>query len=271
MTTPTLPIPISPQGPPNLEGRGGRVARGRGRRRVWAALIAVVVLLLLVLAAVVGDNALRTHVAGLVKDGVEQSLPEGVEGEVVVRVGGFSAIQQYLAGSFDDIEITSENLDVNGNPVEAHVLAAGLPVDSSKPVRTARGTLALDEATVNSLVQIEGVDSVTLGDGELGIAGSTALLGFPIDYTATATPVLEGDTVVFTPTDAKINGADVPFADQILSAIAQDRLSVCVAEYLPKDVSVSGISIRPGRLTVAFRASSLVLDEQTLAERGSCG
>ena len=82
---PTLPIPVQ---------RTVR-RRRRGRR---ALLIALIVLVLLVIAAgiafLIGDRIFRSRAEAQIEQSVSQSLPAGVTGDVVAKVGGSSALLQ---------------------------------------------------------------------------------------------------------------------------------------------------------------------------------
>ena len=46
---------------------------------------------------------------------------------------------------------------------------------------------------------------------------------------------------------------------------------ICVASYLPQGVSVTDIQVSPGTATVTFDAPDLVLSQESLATKGSCG
>ncbi len=124
--TDTLPLPVQ------------RAPRKR-RHPVRTTLIVLLVLAVLaVVALVVGDGVFRSYAETQIDRSVQQSLPEGVTGTVHSKIGGGSAIQQYLHGSFDDVLLTSNDLRVEGGPASARIRVHGLPVNGSGTVRMRR-------------------------------------------------------------------------------------------------------------------------------------
>jgi hypothetical protein len=168
-----------------MSSRRGRAAR------IWITVIAIVVVLggLLVVADVVVRNIAEQQVA----DQLEQNLPDGVEGDVDVTIGGLSVIAQYLSGSMDRVELSAPELTVAGVPISVEVEARDVPPGLDAPVGHVTATIEADEAAVNQLVQVPGVrGELAFGDGTVGYSDTVEVFGLPIDYTATARPVAAG-------------------------------------------------------------------------------
>lgn len=251
----------------------GSPPRRRNRAaRIWITLL--VILGVLVALVVVADLIVRNVAEQRVAEQLEQNLPDGVEGDVHVRLGGFSVIAQYLAGSMEQVELSAPELTVNGVPIAVHVEAQDVPPALDAPVGRATATIEASEASVNSLIEVPGVQGdVVLGDGAVAYSDTVRLLGLPIEYTVTARPTAGGDTVFLEPTGVEVGAGggaiDVSgLADRILG---DDPIPVCVAEYLPVGVDVQQIAVEPGSATVTLGATGISLDEQSLATRGSCG
>jgi hypothetical protein len=144
-----------------MSSRRGRAAR------IWITVIAIVVVLggLLVVADVVVRNIAEQQVA----DQLEQNLPDGVEGDVDVTIGGLSVIAQYLSGSMDRVELSAPELTVAGVPISVEVEARDVPPGLDAPVGHVTATIEADEEAVNQLVQVPGVrGELAFGDGTVG-------------------------------------------------------------------------------------------------------
>jgi hypothetical protein len=250
----------------------GTPPRRRSRARGWA--IALVILVVLAGLAVIADFVLRNVAEQRVAEQLEQNLPEGVEGDVQVRLGGFSVIAQYLAGSMQQVDLAAPELTVDGVPISVHVEAQDVPPALDAPVGQATATIEATEASVNSLIEVPGVQGdVVLGDGAVAYSDSVRFLGLPIEYTVTARATAAGDTVLLEPTGVEVGagGGAIDVSGLVDRLLGDDPIPVCVAEYLPEGVEVQQIAVEPGSATVTLGATGISLDEQSLATRGSCG
>jgi hypothetical protein len=248
-----------------MSSRRGRAAR------IWITIIVVVVALggLLVVADVVVRNIAEQRVG----DQLEQNLPDGVEGDVDVTIGGFSVIAQYLSGSMDRVELSAPELTVAGVPISVEVEARDVPPGLDGPVGHVVATIDADEASVNHLVRIPGVrGELAFGDGTVGYSDTIEVFGFPIDYTAIARPVAAGDEVLLEPVDVEVGagGGAIDVSDLVDRLLGDDPIPVCVAEYLPEGVEVNDIQIGSGAATVRLEAQGISFDEASLARSGSC-
>ncbi|MGN7800570.1 LmeA family phospholipid-binding protein [Leifsonia sp. 22587] len=247
----------------------------RRRRPLWLRLllwIGIPVVVIVVLLVVV-DGAARAYAEQRVSAEVQKNLPADVQGKVTTRIGGFSVIQQYLAGSFQRVELDAPNAVVQGAPLSAKLVATGVPTDLSKPISEATGTISISQESLNKLVKIPGATGdITLGDGTIGYDGSLNLLGLPVGYTVTATPEAAGKQVLLKPEKASLKtGAGNVNLDKLLQALtSQGPFPVCAAQYLPDGVQVSDIAVTPGHATVTLTASDVVMDQKFLNSKGSC-
>ncbi|WP_448003951.1 LmeA family phospholipid-binding protein [Agromyces bauzanensis] len=247
-------------------------ARPRRRAgRIWGTVAAIIVAFAALL--VVADVVVRDIAEDRFGEQIRANLPDGIDGEVDVKIGGFSVIAQYLAGTMDRIELSAPELDVNGTPVAVDVIGEGVPVDLASPVTAVAGTITVDEESLSRLVTVPGVNGAfTLGDGVVGYAGTIEVLGLSLDYSATARPTAAGETVLLLPEGVEItSGAGVVDVSVVVGRLlGDDPLAICVAQYLPEGVEVHDLAIAPGTATVELRAKGLMLDEASLARTGSC-
>jgi hypothetical protein len=248
---------------------------GRKRRPRWLRLllaIGIPVVVVVVLLVVV-DTAARAYAEQRVSQELEKNLPSDIRGRVTTHIGGFSVLQQYLAGSFQRVELDAPDLVVKGAPLSAKLVATGVPTDFSRPIADVTGTLSIGQASLNKLVQIPGATGdITLGAGTIGYDGRIDLLGLPVGYTVTATPEAAGKQVLLRADKASLTtGAGDVNLNRLLQALtAQGPFPICAAQYLPDGVQVADIAVSPGHATVRLTASGIVLDQTFLASKGSC-
>lgn len=227
----------------------------------------------LVVAFFIADAVLRSVAEKKVSSEITSNLPSSVTGDVAVKIAGPSVIAQYLGGTFQQVSLNAPKLKVQGNPIDVEVVATGVPTDLSKPVGNVHGTLSADAATVNSFIKVPGSTSdLTLGNGTVSYHGKATLFGISIGYEVAVKPVPRAGSILLEPTHAKLTTGGFGFdvSKPLTQLLAANPPSVCVAQYLPKGVNITGITITSGTATVELDAPSLVLTQQALATKGSC-
>ena len=249
----------------------------RKRKGLTALIITGVTVLALVAAYFIVDAVLRNVGENRIKQEISANLPEGVTGDVSVSIGGMSVIAQYLSGTFDEVDVSAPALSVNGAEADVRIVALDVPLDSDKTVGHVQGTVQIGQAALNTLIQTapDAPDGdVVLGDNQISYTGKITVLGIPIGYEATATPAAAGPSVTFTPTGATVTtGLGTLDASSLVQRVlGQTPISVCVAQYLPNGLEVTGVSVTPehARVTVAAN-NSLKLNSESLSTVGSCG
>ena len=255
--------------PAEAPPRDQRSRAGRVFFIVAGVVVGIAVLL------VIADVVVRDIAEQRVAEQIEGELPPGVEGEVEVTIGGFSVLAQYLRGTMDRVELSAPELVVEGAPLDVDVTLQGVPVDFASPIALVDATVVADEATVNRLIAVAGIEGgLTLGDGAVGYEQSIEVLAIPIPITVavTATPVAAGDTVVLDSVgvDVSAAGGTVDLTGLAERIIGDDPIEVCVAERLPQGVEITAIDVTEGSVRVEAHATDLRLDEQSLADTGTC-
>ncbi|SMG35788.1 LmeA family phospholipid-binding protein [Agreia pratensis] len=250
------------------------MARGQSaapRRRRRGIVVVLTVVLLLAVVVVIADFGLRAYAEDRAKAEISSSLPDTVDGNIDVTIGGFSFLQQYLSGTLDQVTIDAPQLSVDGVPVEAHVVATAVPTDLSQPVGAISARLSLSEDAVNSVIQVPGAATLTLDNQAVGYDGSISVLGLRLQYLVTAGVSVTADSVVLTPETAKLTaGSTVVDASSALNAILDESIPLCVADRLPRGVELTSLSVTPGSATVALDASDFTIDETSLRTMGTC-
>jgi hypothetical protein len=260
-TAPTLPyepIPAQPQ-------------KRRAKRWPW---VLVGVIVLVVVAIVIADIALRSYAEGRAADEISSQLPENVEGDIDVTIGGTSFLAQVVTGRLDRVDLDAPAITASGIPLSAHVVATGVPTDLSQPIDDVQATLSLDQAAVDAVATLPGDATLKLGDGgQVSFDGTVSLFGFSLGYTVTGTVEGSGTEVVVVPVAATLSqGAgslDIDL-DELLGTVGDNPIPLCVANYLPVGAEIDEIAIDGGTATVRLSAEDFVADGESLSTFGTC-
>ncbi|MDR5701805.1 LmeA family phospholipid-binding protein [Agromyces aerolatus] len=246
----------------------------RGPRRAARGWIVTgIVVAVLVVLVVVADLLVRSLAQTAIEQGAEQSLPEGVSGEVTASIGGFSVLGQLIAGRADEVRLSAPELVVDGTPLAADVVARDVPLDLSQPVGRVEADVRLTQQAVDSLALEQGVvGDLTLGDGVVGYTGTIDVLGVPVGYTATAEPEAAGDRVLLRPVGAEVSagGFALDVSGVIDAVLGGGPVEICVADRLPAGVQLSDVDVSDGAVDVRLVGTGLVLDRASLSSTGSC-
>lgn len=249
----------------------------RTQRRGLVPLIIVgVIAVLLVVAYFLVDSGVRAFAEKSAETEISNRMPASVTGDVNVSIGGTSVIAQFIAGSFDQIELTAPNLTVDGVPASVHVIAHDVSTNTAKAIGSLTATLDFDQNALNQLVQASATAptdaDLALGDGTVEYTGSVKLFEFNVGYSATATASAAGDTLFFTPTKATVTSGvgDIDATPLVKLILQQAPIGVCVASYLPEGVELTGVDISPERARVTLDSNSLRLTAKSLTTLGSC-
>ena len=257
-----------------------REARRRRRGpRGGTVVIWLIVLAVIGVGLAFGLRIVDQTVRGVAEDQAEQRIAEQLPGQVTGRVNvsieGDWVIPQLIRGTLDRVVLEGPNLQADGTPFQARIVATDVPTDQERTVGEVVATVSMDQAPASALLQRTAgtPPDLLFGDGTLGYSGSTRVLGLTLGYTVAATPVLrDPSTVVITPAEVSVQAGsfEVDLA-QTVQGIRDITYPVCVAQYLPAGVGVQDVTIADGRASVTVRSSSLKLTRDSLGVTGSCG
>ena len=245
--------------------------RRRGLRALIWTVGAVVVLVGLFFIA---DAIVRQVAEREVSQQIQKELPADVTAkDLTVSIHGFSVIGQFITGRFERVDLDADDVRVQGSRLKARIAAYDVPVDFSDPVGRIDGKLVIGQASVNKLVQLPDATTVTLGDDTVGLKGTGQILGIDVGYTASVTPTIQsGDTVVLTPHNVSVTaGGGALDVTRFAKDLLPQSIPICVAEYLPKGVDVTDLTVKKGTASVSVRANDFVVDDASLQSKGSCG
>ena len=155
------------------------------------------------------------------------------------------------------------------------MVATDVPTNTAKQIGSVTGTIDLDQKSLNTLLS-KAVDvpdaTLELRTGDVSYTGSITVLGASIGYTATAIPQAAGDTLYLTPTSAELTSGlgSLDVSGVVNRIVGQQPVAICVAEYLPKGVTLTGVDVTPQRLQVTLSSNTLSLSPDALSTLGSC-
>ncbi|OUE29975.1 hypothetical protein BFL35_12525 [Clavibacter michiganensis] len=262
------------------ERRDPREARRRRRGpRGGTVFIWLLALAVIGVGLAFGLRIVDQTVRGVAEDQAEKQiadqLPGQVTGRVDVSIEGDWVIPQLIRGTLDRVVLDGQNLQADGTPFQAHIVATDVPTDQERTVGDVVATVSMDQDPASALLaKTAGTPpDLRFGDGTLGYSGSTRILGLTLGYTVAAEPVLrDASTVVITPAEVELQAGSLTVdLAQTIQGIRDITYPVCVAQYLPAGVAVQDVTIADGRASMTVASSSLKLTRDSLGVTGSCG
>jgi hypothetical protein len=246
--------------------------RKRGRGAAIVAWIIGVLIVLLVAAFIIVDSGLRSTAETIAASAVKQALPDGViSGPVSVHIGGPSVIFQYIAGSFDDVEVDVHTLTVAGISAPARITAHGVPTSLGGKVNTLTVALDLNAAALTPVMAGHGTVTA-LGDGTLTVTKDAVVTGVPVTAQTVEKPAVASGALTLTTTDVQIttapDGADTAALAQAVRGTAP--ATVCVADKLPAALPLTGIAVKSGTATLTLTGTNVAISGALFTGEGTC-
>lgn len=246
------------------------------RRRGFTVFmfVLIIVVVLLAILAVVAEVAARSYAEGRAGKEIESSLPKGTTGTVGVKIHGFSVILQALNGSLDDVTLTSNDLVVGKVPLTFKADVTRIPLNLGGTTGPIDATIAIDQTALNaSPLLADAPGDITLGRGTFAYKSTIDILGLRVDYALTAKPTVDptGTKLQLAPTNVAITSTNSSIdVSSLLAYLKTNPTSVCVAQSLPKGVTLTKIGVVPDRVTLDLHSTGLPLSESGLSTKGSC-
>ncbi len=247
------------------------------RRRRWL-FVTLGVVVVLVAAFFIADAVAKSYAEGRVKSELVSSLGVASTRGVTVDLGGGSILLQALTGRINAVDITVPELSFGTLKGAATVHATGVPLDASTPLQTLEVTFTIPEGDLGALTKnLSGADiqSITLTKPDIVATTKLTVLGASVPVTIGVTPSVSAGQLAFTPSTIEVAGATFT-ADQLRASPIFGRLartlltqqSFCVAQYLPKTLTASSVTVTDSALVLRFAGDGATLD--SLQSKGTC-
>jgi hypothetical protein len=270
---PTLPLPTIVQVRPSTPRR-----RHRG---LIALVVIVVVLALLVVAFVVGDRYAHTYATNYVRQKVATALELKSTAPVHVDLGTGSIILQAISGHLDRAKVTVDPLTIQGVTGAATVDATDVPLDSDKPVGTMDVTVRVPTSSIQSQLtkavpQLRNLGAkFAVSGGHIHVTMQQKLLFITIPISADISPGVKNGAPTFSLDSLTVSGVRVTattldrFAPGLLTSLKSGQ-SICIASYLPKEFTLTGVALAKSSLVYRFSGDGAKLNDAALNDKGTC-
>lgn len=255
-------------------------APSKKRRRVGPLVVVAVVLVVLIAGVFVGDGALKAYAQDQIKQQVVAALGVDPATEVQVRIGGGPLVLQALSGKLSTIDIAVPKLAFGELVGSATVHATQVPLAADQPVGTLSVTYRVSEKDVGVLASDLsgiGLDSVALDQPEIVAKATFSLFGLSVPVGLGLTPSASKGQLEFTPTSILVSGQRFTSSQLIatpgLGGLAEQLLtqqSFCVAQYLPKALTLTSVRVVDHELVLMFSGDGAVLGGTAFTTKGTC-
>ena len=275
----TLPLPIVPSG--RSDDPAGTPNKPRKKRRGLAAVIAIVVVLALLVAAFfVGDYFARKAATNYVAEQAATAAGLSTTDNIHVSLGSGFFLPQILAGHIDTVRVSIDPLTVQGITGTLVISAHDVPTDTTKPVGQLRvdvtvpvKSIAAKADTVPQLKKV-GIKLTTSGK-HLVFAFPLVLFGQTIPIGVTATPGVAKGKAVLAIDGIQLGQNRIPASqlDRIipgLSSFLKSGQSLCIASALPKEFTLTSITLKDKSLHFTLNGDGAFLDHAALSRKGTC-
>ncbi|KRB36126.1 DUF2993 domain-containing protein [Microbacterium sp. Root180] len=251
----------------------------RRRRRVWPWIVALVILVALAVAAFfIAEAVARDMVERTVKNEISKQLSLPADQEVDVEVPGL-LIPQLIGGSLNEVTVSSQDVPVGAFEGDVTVTATEVPIQQGVDMGGATATVTLDEEQLRSLMAtVEGFPADTLGLAAPNVTMSTELQFFGIEFPigVALTPSVSDGDLVLTPASFELAGAQIDagaLSDRFgaLADIVVRDWSVCLAQYIPAGVTLTGVEVVGDTLVAEADVDGAIVTDPALQANGSCG
>lgn len=277
MTTAAEPTPSSPQ---PLNSQPLIPARSKKKRRIWPFVVVAIVLVMLIVGFFIADAAAKTYAQDQIKQKIVAALGVDPKTDVQVKVGGGSVLLQALSGKLTVVDITVPKLAFGDLVGAATLHATQVPLDENAPMQKLAITYRVSEKNVRVLASdLSGMklDTITLEQPEIVANASFSVFGFGIPVGLGLTPSAVKGQLVFTPTSILVSGQKFTSKQLIatpgLGALARNLLkqqSFCVAQYLPKALTVTSAKVADRQLILTISGDGAALGGSGFTTKGNC-
>lgn len=250
----------------------------RRRLRAWPWIVAAVIVVGLAIAAwFAAEWIARGLVERTIREQVITNLALPEDQVVDVTVEGV-VIPQLIAGTLDDVTVSSDDVTLGALQGDMTVHAQGIAIRGDAAAEAASATVRLDEAQLQSLLStVDGFPAETLALAAPDVTMSTELtfLGLSIPIGVGLTPSAADGDIVLTPASLQLGDADISADDlrdrfgSLADTILRDW-TVCIAQYIPAGVTLTSISVEGDHVVAELDVDGRIVSDTSLQENGTC-
>lgn len=246
-----------------------------GRRRARWPWVIVGVLVVVGVLLVAAELVARAVLPGVVRSLVVDELRLPADQELEVEASGI-LLPQLIAGTLDELQLSSDQVTLGGITGSAHVTATGVPIRGGA-LGSAKGTIAIDQAQFTMLLTSSRlpITKVTLHAPDATVQGELTVLGREIPVGLTVTPGAQDGDLLLTPVSATLGGAEIDLKRLagMLGGLGSELAApqrICIAEHLPSGLTLTGLRIEGSRAVADISADGRISVDPALLENGTC-
>jgi len=251
----------------------------RKRRRIWPWIALVVVIVVLIVGFFVADGLAKTYARDYIKQRIVAVLHLDPKTPVKVDIGDGSVLLQAISGHLKTVDVTVGTVTFGALTGGASIHAVNVPLDENAKVDKLDITYRVAEKNVAALASnLSGakLDNVQLDAPEIVATTSFDVIGIHVPVGIGLTPGASTGQITFKPTSIHV-GDQTFTAEQLLNSslggLAGNLLkqrSFCVAEFLPKALTVVDVDVVKKDLVVKINGDGVALGGSGLSTLGIC-
>jgi hypothetical protein len=235
----------------------------------------VVVAVLLVGAEV----AARILTPQIIRDQLVQNLGLEPDQRIDVDIPAPVLLPLVVVGQLPEIHLAAEDVALNGITADVQVSAQDVPMYRDADWSSASATVVLDEEQTRALLgRIDGfpADSFTLEPPEIALDTEFDVFGAEVPLGVRLTAAAQDGEIILSPTRFRLAGADVSaeaLREQLGPLVGSllEEVPVCIAEYLPAAMTLTGVAIEESGVVADVEIDSAILRDPQAQASGSCG
>lgn len=273
-TQPTLPLPDGLVAPAAAAPTAPRM-----KRRVIGWVVGIVVAIAVLVGLWFAAEAIaRDLVVKTIRQQVVANFQLSADQQLDVDVQG-AVLPQLIAGKLSDVTVSAPDVTVREFTGTVTVHAEGIPTRGDGPMDAASAVVTLDEEQLRSLLaHMDGfpADTVTIDAPNLAVTIELNALFTKIPVGVHLGVTAHEGEIVLSPASLDLAGATIS-ADQlrsqfgVLASLALRDWNVCIAEYLPAGLTLTGVAVEGDGVTAHFDLADDIIHDPALQQNGTCG
>lgn len=244
----------------------------------WIWLIVVVGILLLIVAALFAAEAYaRSQVQSRVQALAVEFLGVPPDEEIQLSYAT-PVLPQLIQGEVHDVTASAQRVTFGELSASLAFSASSVPLNDSAPLLNGQIELWVDQAQLQALV--DSSDAVPVSELQIDGENLTAVWDFEVLYVpmpisiTVGVSALDGELILspdaFHMAGIELNAAQLEEQFGSLVSLITRPWPVCIAENLPKGITLSGVQLEDGLLGVRFNLSENLVSDPTMVELGTC-
>jgi len=274
---PTQPLP-DPRAQWVLSSDGGSSRPAARRKRRWPWLVSLLIVIVLAIGAwFAGDAIARSIVEQTIRQQTITQLSLPADQQVDVEVDG-PVLLGLIVGSLGEVRVASDDVPLGRLTADVAVMAQDVPIHGAGDWSGAYATATLDETQLQALLAtLEDfpADTVEIDAPDIAVTFQLNALVTTVPVGVALMPRAENGELILSPSSLRIADAEISAESivqqfgAIASTVVRDW-DVCIAQYLPAALTLTGVQVDPAAVVVDFEIDSSILSDASARENGTC-